>query len=167
MDWNDRNTCVLFGDGAGAVILKLSDEPKTGIVDSILGADGKAGQMLTLPIGGKIKMSGKEVFKLAVTAMADTTLEILTRNGLTKEDVTLVIPHQANSRIIEAVAERMKLPMDKFLMNLDKYGNTSAASIPLALNQAVEERRLKKGDWMVLVSFGGGLTWGTTLIKWA
>ena len=111
-------------------------------------------------------MNGKEVFKLAVTVMGDSAQKLLERNNLTKDDVAVVIPHQANNRIIEAISDRVKIPMEKFFVNLERYGNTSAASIPIALSEAVAAGRLKKGDWLLLVAFGGGLTWGATLIRW-
>lgn len=165
-DWTDRTTCVLFGDGAGAAILKASDEPHTGLVDSLIGADGSLGDNLTLERNGLIEMNGKEIFKSAVTVMGDSVIKLLERNKLSKNDLALVIPHQANNRIIEAISERIKVPMDHFFVNVEKYGNTSAASIPLALSEAVAAGRLKKGDWLLLVAFGGGLTWGAMLIKW-
>lgn len=166
-DWADRGTCILFGDGAGAAILKASDEPKVGLVDAVLGADGKAGELLTLVHGGKIVMNGKEVFKLAVNVMGNSAQKLLERNNLTPDNIALVIPHQANNRIIEAISTRVKVPMERIFVNLDRYGNTSAASIPIALSEAVEAGRLKSGDWLILVAFGGGLTWGACLIKWA
>lgn len=166
VDWTDRTTCILFGDGAGAAVLKLTDEPKTGIMDVILGADGKASELLTLPRSGTVAMNGKEIFKLAVTVMGESAARLLERNGLTKEDVSLVIPHQANSRIIEAISERIKVPMERFFVNVDRYGNTSAASIPIALSEAQASGRLKRGDTVLLVAFGGGLTWGAALVKW-
>lgn len=165
-DWTDRTTCILFGDGAGAAILRTTDEPGVGIIDAILGADGRAGELLTLSRGGTIVMNGKEVFKLAVTVMGNSAQKLLERNCLKKEDINLVIPHQANNRIIEAISDRIKVPMERFFVNLDKYGNTSAASIPIALSEAVATGRLKHGDWLLLVAFGGGLTWGAVLVKW-
>jgi 3-oxoacyl-[acyl-carrier-protein] synthase III len=165
-DWTDRTTCVLFGDGAGAAVLRASDEPKTGIIDSLIGADGALGENLILDHGGKIRMKGKEIYKSAVTAMVDGFIKLLERNKLTPEDIKLVIPHQANSRIIEGVSERIGVPMERFFVNVDKYGNTSAASIPLALSEASQARQPKKGDYLILVAFGGGLTWGASLIRW-
>ena len=166
VDWKDRATCVLFGDGAGAAVLQLIEEPKVGLVDSVLGANGELSHLLCLPRHGIVAMSGKEVFKHAVTVMGDSCEELLARNHLAKEDIKLVIPHQANNRIIEAIADRIKVPMEKIFVNVDRYGNTSAASIPIALSEAVAESRLQRGDWLLLVAFGGGLTWAANLIKW-
>lgn len=165
VDWKDRNTCVLFGDGAGAAVLKLNGTGPQ-LVDSVIGADGAHGALLQLPRGGVVAMNGKEVFKLAVTVMGDSAQKLIERNKLTKDDLALVIPHQANNRIIEAIADRIKVPMERFFVNVDRYGNTSAASIPIALSEAVEQNRLKKGDWLLLVAFGGGLTWGAALVRW-
>lgn len=181
LDWEDRSTCVLFGDGAGAAVLSKIDEPGYGIIDSILGADGSHADMLCQPGGGAacpasvesvqerkhfLKMNGREVFKSAVRSSTHSINTILERNNLTAEDVTLVVPHQANVRIIEAISSRTNLPMEKIIINLDKFGNTSAASIPLALNQAYEEGMLKKGDTLLFIAFGAGLTWATILLKW-
>jgi len=170
VDWKDRNTCVLFGDGAGAAVLRLIETPdtnaKTGLIDSIMGANGAHAELLSLPRHGVVAMNGKEVFKHAVTAMGDSCIKLLERQGLTQNDLALVIPHQANNRIIEAIADRIKVPMEKIFVNVDKYGNTSAASIPIALSEAVAQGRLKRGDWVLFVAFGGGLTWGANLIKW-
>lgn len=165
VDWKDRNTCVLFGDGAGAAVLRLGGTGAQ-LVDSVMGADGAHGALLQLPRGGVVAMNGKEVFKLAVTVMGDSAQKLIERNKLTKDDLALVIPHQANNRIIEAIADRIKVPMERFFVNVDRYGNTSAASIPIALSEAVEQNRLKKGDWLLLVAFGGGLTWGAALVRW-
>lgn len=172
-DWTDRNTCVLFGDGAGAVVL---GETKSGcgIIGTNLGADGSGGDLLKLPAGGTripateesvrdrlhfIHMSGNEVFKFAVRVMGDSAANSLQQAGITPQGADLLIPHQANIRIIRAAAKRLNLPLEKVVINLDKYGNTSAASIPLALQEALESGRIKEGDTIVLVGFGAGLTW--------
>jgi 3-oxoacyl-[acyl-carrier-protein] synthase-3 len=180
VDWEDRNTCVLFGDGAGAVVIEPTNK-KQGIIDVEIGSDGKLGHILYLPGGGSripvseesvrtkqhfMKMNGNEVFKVAVKTMAKISVEILRRNGLGPEDVDLMIPHQANIRIIQAVAKRLKLPMEKVVINLDKYGNTSAATIPVALDEAVRSGRVKSGDTILMAAFGGGLTWASALLKW-
>lgn len=179
-NWRDRSTCVLFGDGAGAVILGAS-ENQSGIIDFILGADGSNWSLLTLKGGGSayppfdpelpeeeyfIKMQGREVFKIAVRMMEKIALELLERNGLSSSDLSLVIPHQANLRIIEYLRERLELPQDKVFVNIHKYGNTSAASIPIALCEAEREGRLKKGDLLLMVSFGGGFTFAGVLMRW-
>lgn len=179
-DWQDRSTCVLFGDGAGAAVLKARGD-ENGIIDTVMGSDGTLADLLKLPGGGSlhptttqtiderlhyIKMAGREVFKHAVRAMADAAVEVLRRNGLTVNDVDLVIPHQANIRIIEAIAQRLEVPMDKVYVNLEKYGNVSAASIPIALDEAARSGHLRKHDLVLMVVFGGGLTWGASLLEW-
>ncbi|HLS27649.1 MAG TPA: beta-ketoacyl-ACP synthase III [Opitutales bacterium] len=181
VDWTDRSTCVLFGDGAGAVVLSRSDEPGIGMIDSILGSDGNGGDILHMPGGGAalpatedsvrarqhfLKMNGREVFKIAVRVMEKAILEILEKQGLAPDDVSLFVPHQANIRILEMLATRMKLPLDRFALNIDRLGNTSAASIPIVLDEAFREGRIESGDLVVLVAFGAGLTWGATLIRW-
>ncbi|MDD3904931.1 MAG: ketoacyl-ACP synthase III [Candidatus Omnitrophica bacterium] len=178
-DWTDRNTCVLFGDGAGAAILGPVD--KGGILSVYLGANGKAGDLIKLPAGGSkipatkqsvesnlhcIKMNGAELFKHAVKIMADAALEVTKPLGLQATDIKLVIPHQANIRILNAVAKRMGLTPDKIYLNLEKYGNMSAASSAVALVEAVKEGRIKRGEKMLLDAFGGGLTWGAIVIEW-
>lgn len=180
VDWKDRNTCVLFGDGAGAAILERTVEG-SGILSSYLGADGSSGEALYQPAGGSrmpaspetvanrlhyIKMDGSEVFKFAVRIMGKATLEVLEKAGLTLDDVHFMVPHQANIRIIEAASKRLKLPIDRIYVNLHRYGNMSAASIPVALDEAVREGRIKKNDNIILVAFGGGLTWASMAIKW-
>ncbi|HBC92023.1 MAG TPA: 3-oxoacyl-ACP synthase [Pelotomaculum sp.] len=180
VNWEDRKTCVLFGDGAGAVV--LSPVPAgNGILSFTLRSDGAKGQFLTLPAGGSrqpatretvdqklhtIHMEGREVFKFAVRVMGKGALEALAAAGLKRSDIDYFIPHQANIRIIESAAKRLNLPMDRVLVNLDRYGNTSTASIPLALTEAVQSGRIKQGDHIVMVGFGAGLTWGATVIKW-
>ncbi len=181
LDWQDRTTCVLFGDGAGAAVLSLSDEPGAGIVDFKLGADGANSDVLYMPGGGCaapataetvlerqhfLKMRGKEVFKLAVRVMGQAATDILEQNGLTADQLACVVPHQANVRIIDALSNRLEIPIERFFLNLDKYGNTSAASIPIALDEAKRAGRLRKGDLILLVAFGAGLTWGAALLRW-
>jgi 3-oxoacyl-[acyl-carrier-protein] synthase-3 len=178
-NWEDRNTCVLFGDGAGAAILGPVDQG--GILSTYLGADGKQGELIKLPAGGSripatrksiedklhfIRMNGSELFKHAVRIMADAALEATMPIGLKADDIHLVIPHQANVRILHAAAKRMGLSTDKIYLNLEKYGNMSAASSAVALVEAVEEGRIRKGDKILLDAFGGGLTWGAILIEW-
>ncbi len=182
LDWEDRTTCVLFGDGAGAAVLSLGEaEDKSGILDFKLGADGSKADMLHQPGGGCavppsseslqgrqhfLKMRGKEVFKQAVRVMGQAAVEILEQNGLESDQLACVIPHQANMRIIEALSTRLHIPIERFFLNLDKYGNTSAASIPIALDEAARAGRIKSGDTILLVAFGAGLTWGSALIRW-
>jgi 3-oxoacyl-[acyl-carrier-protein] synthase-3 len=178
-DWQDRSTCVLFGDGAGAAV--LGPVEKGGILSVYLGANGKQGELIKLPAGGSripashksvddrlhfIKMNGTELFKHAVKIMADAAREVTSPLGLTAADISLVIPHQANMRILSAVAKRMGLTEDKIYFNIAKYGNMSAASSAVALVEAVQEGRIKKGDKILLDAFGGGLTWGAMVIEW-
>lgn len=181
MDWEDRNTCVLFGDGAAAVV--LSEVSKGyGLLSYHLGADGSGGHYLDQPGGGSrnpasketldnkmhfLKMQGKDVFKFAVNALPDTCMKTLEKQGMDPDDVELFIPHQANFRIIDSAAKKLKQPLSKFYMNLQKYGNTSSASIGIALVEALEKGKIKKGDNIILVGFGAGLTYGSCLIKWA
>ncbi|MBS1485354.1 MAG: ketoacyl-ACP synthase III [Opitutales bacterium] len=181
VDWQDRSTCVLFGDGCGAVVLSLSDTPDVGILDTVLGADGSDTSTLRVLAGGSalptsketvekrqhfIEMDGREVFKHAVKIMGEKAFEVLERYGVSPSDLNLLIPHQANTRIIESVAKRLKLPMDKVFINIEKYGNTSSATIPIALDEAIKAGRVKSGDYILFVAFGAGLTWGATLVKW-
>ena len=180
IDWTDRNTCVLFGDGAGAAILR-NRSGSHGIIASHMGSDGNFGDILSIPGGGSrmpaskevldkrlntIKMSGKEVYKQAVNAMLMAANAALEQSGLKAEDLACIIPHQANMRIIEAIASRMGLPMERFLINLDLYGNTSAAAVAIALDDANRGGRMKIGDYVLLVVFGGGLTWASSVIQW-
>lgn len=180
LDWNDRNTCVLFGDGAGAAVLEPVNKG-CGILGIELGAEGAGGQFLKIPAGGSrlpasvetiqermhyVHMAGNEVFKFAIKVMGEAAVKALESAGLTSQDVDCLIPHQANIRIIQSAAKRLKLPMDKVVVNVDKYGNTSAASIPIALKEAVDSGRVKKDDVVVLVGFGAGLTWASCVIKW-
>lgn len=182
LDFEDRTTCVLFGDGAGAVVLGLDERPETGILGGLGGSDGANPSLLYQPAGGSaipasaqsiaarqhfLKMNGKEVFKLAVRVMEQASLEILERHGFQTTDVDLVIPHQANMRIIDSLSKRMGVPIEKFHNNLDRYGNTSAASVGIALDEACRSGRIHSGDLVLLVAFGAGLTWGSSLIKWS
>jgi 3-oxoacyl-[acyl-carrier-protein] synthase-3 len=178
VDWKDRNTCILFGDGAGAFVLQGSDIPG-GVLSSVLRSDGSGADALYVTSHGHvraagisglldntIKMDGKEVFRFATRVMADSTREAVAAAGLTVNDIRLIIPHQANRRIIDAAARSLNLPEEKFVINLDRYGNTSTASIPIALCEAVADGRLKANDRAVLVGFGGGLSWGAVAIHW-
>jgi len=179
-DYTDRATCVLFGDGAGAVIIQRNPV-KHEILSSSLAADGSEADVLIMPGGGArnpaslesiqqrmhyIQFKGKEVFKLAVNNITNLILETTKENGFTLEDIDLIIPHQSNLRIIEATMEKLGLPMEKAFVNIDKYGNTSSASVPIAIDEARKDGRLRKGDIVMLVAFGGGLTWGSSLIRW-
>ena len=181
IDYTDRNTCVIFGDGGGGVLLEPSDDD-SGVLDSMLYADGSGYQYLTVPAGGSLNptskatvdkgmhyvfQDGKTVFKFAVKNMAEVSKEILDKNDLTGKDVKLFIPHQANKRIIDAAADRCGLKSEQVLVNINKYGNTTAGTIPIALDDAVEEKMLNKGDILLFAAFGGGFTWGSMLIKWA
>ena len=180
-NWTDRNTCVLFGDGAGAAILQHRDEKSHGVISTHIGSDGTYSDILWMPGGGckqpitaenahqhlqTIHMSGKDVYRQAVISMIDASKKALDKAGLTIDDIACVIPHQANVRIIEAIAERMKIPMDRFFVNLDRYGNTSAAAVAIALDEANRSGRLKAGDYILMVVFGGGLTWSSTVLEW-
>ncbi len=180
VDWTDRSTCVLFGDGAGAVLVEASTTAR-GIASTVLHGDGSKRAHLTVLGGGSkhpptaasvreglhyIRMNGNEVFKLAVPSMASAAQEALTLAGLRCEDVDLLVPHQANLRIIDAVAKRLHLDRSKVFVNIQKYGNTSAASIPIALCEAVAEGRVRQGDYLVFAAFGGGMTWGAALVEW-
>ncbi len=180
LDFTDRQTCVLFGDGAGATVIQASDRP--GIEGTVLGADGTAAEILLLPAGGsrepasaetvaasrhRIQMpNGREVFKRAVTEMAASCREVLEKNGHSPDDVDLLIPHQANARIMVAVAERLGIPLERAVVDVAEVGNTSAASIPIALDRAYRAGRIHEGDLVLFTSFGAGLTWGATAIRW-
>ncbi len=180
LDWTDRNTCVLFGDGAGAFLLQASDTPG-GMLSFVLGSDGSGGQLLIIPAGGSrqpasldtvtprlhfVQMKGREVFRFASRITAKAAREAIRAAKLTTDDIDLFIPHQANLRIILSAAKELGLPMARVFVNVEKYGNTSAASIPIAFCEAIEEGRLKPGNHLVLVGFGAGLTWGATVVKW-
>jgi 3-oxoacyl-[acyl-carrier-protein] synthase-3 len=180
VDWSDRNTCVLFGDGAGAAILRHKPGAR-GVIHTHMGSDGKQSEILYIPGGAcrtpvtaenaalrlnTIKMNGKETYKQAVTAMLDAGNRVLEAGGVRAEELACIIPHQANARIIEAIADRMHLPLERFLINLDRFGNTSAAAVAIALDEASRTGRMKEGDYVLLVVFGGGLTWAGSLIQW-
>jgi 3-oxoacyl-[acyl-carrier-protein] synthase-3 len=168
LDWTDRSTCILFGDGAGAVVLEATDDPDTGILSTYLKSDGSLGDILSLPAWGEkrvMHMNGNDVYKHAVRLMGDATSQCLSMAGLQSGDVDLLIPHQANIRIIDAMARHMKLPREKVVTNLDRYGNTSSASIPLALEDAWEQGRIKPGTVAVFTSLGGGLAWGSAVVR--
>jgi len=178
-DWEDRGTCVLFGDGAGAAVLGPAEGDR-GIVSTYIKSDGRLGNLLNMPGGGSahpathetvdkrmhyIKMEGREVFKHAVRTMRDAAIHALNLAGYTGEDIDLLIPHQANVRIIDAIASRLKLPDEKVYVNIQEFGNTSAASIPIALDEARKNGKLKNGDLCLMVAFGGGFTWGSALVR--
>ena len=180
VDWTDRNTCVLFGDGAGACVLESCDE-SFGILASELGSDGLNGDVLILPAGGSrkpattetvnnklhtIRMDGKEVFKFAVRVMEKSSMRVLEEAGLTQEQIDFLIPHQANMRIIDAAMKKLQLGKEKTHINLDKYGNMSAASVPVALDEAVREKKIKRGDEVLLIAFGAGLSWASVVMRW-
>jgi 3-oxoacyl-[acyl-carrier-protein] synthase III len=179
-DWTDRSTCILFGDGAGAVVLGPADGDR-GILSSHLHSDGNLWDLICVPGGGSrippsdkmladglqyIKMKGNETFKVAVKTLEESARETLSANHLSMADLDLYVPHQANARIIKAVADRLELPMEKVVLNMDRYGNTSAASIPLALDEAVRAARVKDGSLVMIAAFGSGLTWASALIRW-
>lgn len=181
VNWGDRNTCVLFGDGAGAMLLAPSEEPERGILSTHLRMDGSLAEILAIPGGGskepvteenlraqrnKVVMNGREVFKCAVRALSDITQEALSANGLTASQVDHVIVHQANSRILESVMERLEVPLEKCWINLDKYGNTSAASLPISLDEALRSGRIKRGDLVAMMAIGAGMTWGAAMVRW-
>jgi len=181
-DYSDRNTCILFGDAGGAVLLEPSDDPEYGIIDSRLYCDGSGGAFLYMKGGGSLNppthetvdkrmhfiyQDGKAVFKVAVKGMADVSAEIMERNKLTGDDVAWLVPHQANLRIIDATADRMGLDRSKVMINIDRYGNTTAATIPLCLSEWWLNGKLRRGQNIVLASFGAGYTWGATLVKWS
>jgi 3-oxoacyl-[acyl-carrier-protein] synthase-3 len=180
-NWEDRNTCILFGDGAGAFVLQASDEPG-GVLSAVMRSDGSGSELLILPAGGSklpasnetvandehyIRMKGREVFRFATRVMAQATRDVVELAGLGLEQINLVVPHQANQRIIETAAKNLKLSMDRFVVNLDRFGNTSTASIPLAAVEAIQTGRLNPGDRVVFVGFGAGLTWGALAIQWS
>lgn len=164
-DYTDRNTCILFGDGAGAAVLGPVPEGR-GFRSFELGADGTGGPLLNINENGHIYMNGREVFKFAVRIMGNAADEALRKAGLNKSDIDLLVPHQANIRIIDSALERLEMSADKCMVNLDRYGNVSAASIPMALAEAAETGRIREGDCVLLVGFGGGLTWGASVLIW-
>lgn len=178
IDWKDRSTCVLFGDGAGAVVLR-AEKGRHGILSTRIHSDGRQWEMLYAPntcppgpfeaaepVQPYLRMQGNETFKIAVRTMGSTIAEVMEENGLKAEDIKCLVPHQANLRIIEAIRERLKLSPDKVVTNLEKYGNTSAASIPIALDEAVREGRIRANDIILFVAFGGGLTWASSAVRW-
>lgn len=180
VNWKDRNTCILFGDGAGAFVLQASDQPG-GVLSAVMHSDGSGADLLAIPGGGSrypsteatvqagkhyVEMDGKEVFRFATRVMASATHEVLACAGLTLDQVQWIIPHQANIRIIEAAARGLKLPMERFIVNLERYGNTSTASVPIAMVEALEKGQIKPGDKVVMIGFGGGLTWGAVAAEW-
>lgn len=175
VDWTDRGTCVLFGDGAGAVVIEASDEP--GIISTHIHADGQYESLLTVPNGvsngidklseldGHIRMKGNEVFKVAVNTLGRIVDETLAHNNMDKSEIDWLVPHQANTRIINATAKKLKMSMDHVVLTVNKHGNTSAASVPLALDTAVRDGRIQRGETLLLEAFGGGFTWGSVLVK--
>jgi 3-oxoacyl-[acyl-carrier-protein] synthase-3 len=180
MDWTDRTTCVLFGDGAGAVVLQASERPG-GVLSFRLGSDGSGGDVLTVGMGTRnpitpeglargegpfMKMAGREVYRFATRIVDKVTREVVEDAELEIDDIDLIIPHQANIRILAKAAKQLGIPIERIYSNLDRYGNTSAASVPLALVEAIQEDRIHAGDHVVMVGFGGGLTWGATLVEW-
>jgi 3-oxoacyl-[acyl-carrier-protein] synthase-3 len=181
VDWSDRATCILFGDGAGAAVVSPTSNGKRGILSSYLKSDGSLGDLLYRPGGGGnhppdeqllnertyfIRMAGREVFKSAVLSMSDACDRAMEGAGVTAEDIDVMIPHQANIRIIEATAKHAGMPMDKVYVNVDRYGNTSAASVAIALDECVRDARITEGSLVLLVAFGGGFTWGSTVLRW-
>jgi 3-oxoacyl-[acyl-carrier-protein] synthase-3 len=180
VDWEDRNTCVLFGDGAGAVLLRASDGP-AGVLATLLGSDGSGADLLIVPAGGSampashetvdarqhyLQMNGREVFRFATRVAPRAIEQVLAKAGLPLSEANWIIPHQANLRIIEAIAKRLDLPVEHFVVNLQEYGNTSAASVPIALCEAVQDGRIQPGQHLVFVGFGAGLTWAAVALKW-
>jgi 3-oxoacyl-[acyl-carrier-protein] synthase-3 len=180
VDWTDRQTCVLFGDGAGAAVVRKSSNGR-GLLSSFIRSDGTLAELLWRPAGGLtipfdiavldqkthlVKMAGREVFKAAVRSMAEAADQALLRAGLTADDIDLLIPHQANMRIIEATARYANIPMENVYVNVDRYGNMSSATVPVALDEAIEEGRLKPGDHALMVAFGAGFTWGSAVLRW-
>jgi 3-oxoacyl-[acyl-carrier-protein] synthase-3 len=180
VDWGDRSTCVLFGDGAGAAIVKRAENGH-GMLSSFIRSDGTLAELLWRPGGGVkipfdvavldekshlVKMAGSEVFKAAVRSMAEAADQALMRAGLTGDDIDLLVPHQANIRIIEATAKYAKIPLEKVFINVSRYGNMSSATVPIALDEAVEQGRIKKGDNVLMVAFGAGFTWGASVLRW-
>lgn len=181
VDWQDRGTCVIFGDGAGAVILEAGTGSSRGIISTAMGSEGKLASLIRVEAGGSalpasqdtvqnrrhfIKMEGNQVFKSAVRGMSEIADQAMKMAGVTTADIACVVPHQANIRIISAIAEKMSIPMENVVINLNRFGNTTAASIPLALEEAVRTGRIKDGDNLLIVAFGAGLTWGASVIQW-
>ncbi len=180
IDWEDRNTCVLFGDAAGAMLVAPSDNER-GILSTHLAADGSLSEILMIPGGGsrhptshevvekrlhKVKMNGREVYKIAVRALEETVLKTLNDNKMTPADVNHIVPHQANIRIVDTVLERLGIPREKAVLNIDRYGNTSSASVPVTLDEGVRGGRIKKNDIVAMMAIGAGMTWGSALMRW-
>jgi 3-oxoacyl-[acyl-carrier-protein] synthase-3 len=180
IDWQDRSTCVLFGDGAGAAVVSRAEDGH-GIIATYLDSDGSKADILNIPGGGSknppteetlrqgmhyLKMQGAELFKIAVRTMEEAVNEVVARGNLTIADINCLIPHQANMRILTAVADRVGIPFERVFINVEKYGNMSSASVAVALDEAVRSGKIKSGDYVVLVAFGGGLTWGAALLRW-
>ncbi len=181
LDWEDRTTCVLFGDAAGAMVVGPSEDDSRGILSTHLHADGKLTDILKIPGGGSVnpvdqtvldqrlqfvKMNGREVYKVAVRSLAKVVQEALQANGVSVEDVDHVVPHQANIRIVDTVLERLKIPKEKAILNIDRFGNTSSASVPVTLDEGVRSGRIKSGDLVAMMAIGAGMTWGSTLMRW-
>lgn len=181
MNWEDRTTCVIFGDGAGAMILQKNPSKK-GIFSHVYGADGSGSELIRVPAGGIVhpahkvhemkkedlffKMDGTRVYEFSISVVPDTVETLIENSGLSKEDIDWIVLHQANRRIIESVSKRTKIPIDKFIINIEKYGNTSSATIPIAVDEAVKDGRIKEGDKVMMLGFGGGLSWGGFIIEW-
>ena len=181
IDYTDRATCVLFGDGAGAVLLEPAEDGEVGLVDFLTRCDGSGGKYLYMPGGGSLNppshetvdkkmhyvhQEGRQVFKFAVIEMAAISEEILKKHNMTADQIKLYVPHQANMRIISACGERLGMREDQVIVNIDRYGNTTSATIPICLYEASQEGRIRKGDYILLASFGAGFTWGSTLLRW-
>ena len=181
LNFEDRATCVLFGDGAGAIVLEAGSDQQEGIIDSILRSDGSGGKFLYMPAGGSlhptshetvskkmhyVHQDGRNVFRFAVKLMTEVSMEILERNGYETKDISLYIPHQANLRIIQSAVERLKLRPEQVAINIDRYANTTAATIPISLTEVYNQGRIKRGDLLLLASFGAGFTWGSVLLRW-
>lgn len=181
LNWKDRNTCVIFGDGAGAMVIK-KDINKKGLLSYIFGADGKDADLIKIPVGGSknpgqdlskynyddlfFQMDGKKVYEFTINVIPNVAEELIEKAGITKDDLDLIILHQANIRIIEAVSKQLDIPKEKFMINIDKYGNTSSGSIPIAIDEAVRGGKIKEGDKVMFIAFGGGLSWGGVIIEW-
>lgn len=181
LDWEDRNTCVLFGDAAGAMLVGPEDREDRGILSTHLAADGTLTDILNIPGGGSlhpvthdmvekrlqyVKMNGREVYKVAVRSLTDIVKTALEANGLTAEDIDHVVPHQANIRIVDTVLERLNVPREKAILNIDRYGNTSSASVPITLDEGVRDGKIKDGDLVAMMAIGAGMTWGSALVRW-
>jgi 3-oxoacyl-[acyl-carrier-protein] synthase-3 len=181
LDFSDRNTCVLFGDGAGAVVMTAEQGGTSGVLSSHLFTDGSLTELLTIPAGGSqkptsaetveqrlhtVRMEGREVYRYAVKYLSEAALGAISANGIEPRDVDVVVAHQANMRILEAVAKRVSIPLEKFVLNIERYGNTSSASIPIALDEGVRSGRIQRGDTMLMIALGGGISWGSALLKW-